>query len=264
VGAILGVTAAQSGPVLAFITTSRIMVVAVLLLFIIVKEPSVPPVDTKREIGIIDAARQVSFSEDRSAVAILGAIFFWFFGYNAIETWFTKYGNEILGFATADASFLLNGIALAFVIFAVPAGLIAGKIGRRRTILAGLVLIVVGLVGAWAVFDNYWLILGVLAIVGVGWALVNVNSIVIVWELLGKSRLGAGTGLYYGASMGAAIFGPLITGILFDIALIMTGGLFGINLMYPVSIVFFIIAFFLTMAIKTGEVGDEEMSEVAA
>jgi len=246
-GAILGVTAVQSGPVLAFLTTSVIMVVAVLILYVIVKEPSVPPADAKREIGIIKAFRQVSFSKDKSAAAIMGAIFFWFFGWNAIETWFTKYGNEVLGFSVPDASFLLNGIALSFVVFAVPSGFIAGKFGRKNTILAGLVIMIVSLGLLWVITD-YLTILGVLAIAGIGWALINVNSIVMLWEHLGQSRVGAGTGLYYAASMGAAIIGPVVSGVLFD--------LLGIGILYPLSIVFFVVAFFLTMAIKTGEVGD--------
>ena len=246
-GAMLGVTAVQSGPILAFLTTSVIMIIAVAILFVIVKEPSVPPADAKREIGIIKAFQQVSFSEDKSAAAIMGAIFFWFFGWNAIETWFTKYGNEVLGFSVPDASFLLNGIALSFVVFAVPSGFIAGKFGRKNTILAGLVIMIVSLGLLWVITD-YWTILGVLAIAGIGWALINVNSIVMLWEHLGQARVGAGTGLYYAASMGAAIIGPVVSGVLFDFL--------GIGILYPLSIVFFAVAFFLTLAIKTGEVGD--------
>ncbi|MHA1483688.1 MAG: MFS transporter [Candidatus Thorarchaeota archaeon] len=189
----------------------------------------------------------MSFSKDKSAAAIMGAIFFWFFGWNAIETWFTKYGSEVLGFSVPDASFLLNGIALSFVVFAVPSGFIAGKFGRKNTILAGLVIMIVSLGLLWVITD-YLTILGVLAIAGIGWALINVNSIVMLWEHLGQSRVGAGTGLYYAASMGAAIIGPVVSGVLFD--------LFGIGILYPLSIVFFVVAFFLTMAIKTGEVGD--------
>ncbi|NHI83865.1 MAG: MFS transporter [Candidatus Thorarchaeota archaeon] len=241
----------QIGPVLAFVTTSLIMIIAVIVLFLVIKETDSPKreeEEEQEEIGILEAMRQVSFSDDKSAIAILGAIFFWFLGYNAIETWFTKYGKEVLGFATADASFLLNGIALAFVIFAVPAGFIAGRIGRKKTILGGLVIMLAALVALWVVSD-YYTILGILVVAGVGWAMVNVNSIVIVWQLLGQKRLGAGTGLYYFASMSAAIFGPFATGVIFDIT--------SITLMYPVSIAFFVVALILTLAIRTGEVGDQ-------
>ncbi|NHJ12647.1 MAG: MFS transporter [Candidatus Thorarchaeota archaeon] len=241
----------QIGPILAFLTTSVIMIIAVIILFVVIKEEKLPKEEEDEkedEIGILEAMRQVSFSEDKSAIAVLGAIFFWFLGYNAIETWFTKYGKEVLGFATADASFLLNGIALAFVIFAVPAGFMAGRIGRKKTILGGLVIMLAALATLWVVSD-YYTILGILAVAGVGWAMVNVNSIVIVWQLLGQKRLGAGTGLYYFASMSAAICGPFLTGVIFDLT--------SISLMYPVSIAFFIVALVLTLAIRTGEVGDQ-------
>ncbi len=251
---LLGVQPTQVGPILAFASTSVIMIVAVIILFLVIKEPTVPRSDPGKtaEVGILEAMRQVSISEDKSTIAILGAIFFWFFGYNAIETWFTKYGNEVLGFLTADASFLLNGIALSFVIFAVPAGYIAGKFGRKNTILAGLIIVIGSLSAIWVVTD-YWTILAILAVTGIGWAMINVNSIVIVWQLLGQRRLGAGTGLYYFASMGAAIFGPLVTGMIFDLT--------SIAFLYPVSIAFFVVAFLLTMAIKTGEVGHKAIGD---
>ncbi|MHA1653576.1 MAG: MFS transporter [Candidatus Thorarchaeota archaeon] len=249
VAAFLGVTVDQSGPVLTFLTTSVIMVLSLIVLFVTVKEPEVPPPDSTRpkEMGILEAIRQVSFAEDKSAIAMLFAILMWFFGYNAIETWFTKYGNEVLGFSTPDASFLLNGIALSFVLFAVPAGAVAGRIGRKNTILSGLVIMIGSLVALWVVTD-YWTILGILAVAGVGWALINVNSIVMVWQMLGQERLGAGTGLYYLASMSAAICGPLLAGVIFDLTSIAT--------LYPVSIGFLVVAFVFMISVRTGEVHD--------
>jgi Na+/melibiose symporter-like transporter len=256
IGAILGVTAEQSGPVLAFLTTSIIMVVAVIILFIAIKEPKVPPEDLEKAIGIREALSQVSFSEDKSAIAVLGAILFWFLGYNALETWWTKYGGDILSFETADASFQLTGFALSFVIFAVPAGLIAIKLGRRNTILLGLIIMIGTLCVTWFMTD-YYVILALLAIAGLGWAFVNVNSIVMVWQQLGQEKVGAGTGLYYCFSMTAAIVGPFITGVIFDITAPFGGG---IGLLFPVSIIFLIIAFILTIMVRTGEVGDQAIS----
>ncbi|MGV9103177.1 MAG: MFS transporter [Candidatus Thorarchaeota archaeon] len=250
-GSFLGVTAAESGPILAFLTTSVIMVISVVILFFAVKEPEVPHEPSKK-MGILQAIHTVSFSEDKSAAALLGAILFWFFGYNAIETWFTRYGKNVLGFLTADASFLLNGIALSFVIFAIPAGLLAGKIGRRRTILLGLCIMIASLFVLWVTTD-YWMILGILGVAGVGWAFVNVNSIVMIWQLLGQERVGAGTGLYYASSMTAAIIGPFISGVIFDLT--------SIAALFPVSITFFVISLILTLAVRTGEVGDAPVGE---
>jgi MFS family permease len=254
--AMFGVGTTQIGPILAFLSTSIIMVIAVLILYKAIKEPPLPPVDQEKpkEIGIIQAFRLVSLSKEKSARAILAAIFFWFLAYNSIETWFTKYGKEVLGFATADASFLFNGIAISFVIFAVPAGFAAGKVGRRNAILTGLVIMLASLSVLWFL-TSYLMIMAILAVAGLGWALVNVNSIVMVWELLGKARLGAGTGLYYVFSTSAAIVGPFVAGVIFDFT--------SIRFLFPISIVFLVIALLITLRVKLGEVGDEAKSEVA-
>ena len=100
---------------------------------------------------------------------------------------------------------------------------------------------------------DYWTIFGILAVAGFGWAMINVNSIVMVWQHLGESRLGAGTGLYYFASMGAAITGPVVTGVLFDLT--------SIAYLFPISLIFFIGSFVLMLTVKTGEVGDAAVSD---
>ncbi|MFX1441463.1 MAG: MFS transporter, partial [Promethearchaeota archaeon] len=183
IGGILGVSAAQAGPVLAFMTTSAIMLVSVAILFLVVKEPEVPPVDLQepKEIGIIEAFRQAASMSDKSALAVLGAIMFWFLGFNALETWFTTYGNLILSFETNQATFLMTAFSLTFVLFAVPAGFMAGRLGRRNTILAGLVGLIAILTLATFMTD-YWTLFALLGIGGFFWAMINVNSIVIVWE----------------------------------------------------------------------------------
>ncbi len=253
---ILGVTPSQTGPVLTFLSTSLIMIAAIVILFVVIKEPPTPPVDSQKpkEIGIIKAVRLVSTLEDRSALAILGAIFLWFIGFNALETWFTKYGNEILGFLTADATFLMTAFSLTFVLFAIPAGFIPSKFGRRNTIIVGLIGLIVSLSVA-AIQTDYVMLLIILAFGGLFWALINVNSIVMVWELVGTSRLGAGTGMYYLFSMGAAITGPLLTGFIFDLT--------SLSFLFPVAVVFIFLALILTLTVKTGEVGDESSSELA-
>jgi MFS family permease len=113
------------------------------------------------------------------------------------------------------------------------------------------------LVVIWFMTD-YMIILVLLAIAGLGWAFINVNSIVMVWQQLGQERIGSGTGLYYFFSMTAAIAGPFITGLIFD-ATAPFGG--GIGILFPLSLVFLVVAFILTITIKTGEVGDSAISK---
>ena len=157
---------------------------------------------------------------------------------------------------------LLGIYSLTFIIFAIPAGMIAKKIGRRNTILIGLI----GLIGimipfmifsvvpipglrtlvTFLPFDWTWEIIidGILLFFGgMFWAFVNVNSIVIVWELAGTERLGTYTGLYYFFSALAAIVSPVVAGALFDAV--------GIQYLFVYSVFFFTVAIICAFFVAT-------------
>jgi len=232
------------GAFIAFLVTSIIMIVALIVLFLYVKEPE-QPFEVEERVGIIEAFKEVLIDDDKSALFMLLAIMFWFFAYNIIETWFTTYGVLILGVSEAQASRALTGFALMFILFAIPAGFIATKIGRRRTIIFGLIGIIIMLILA-APIRNLWIIALLLTIAGVFWAMININSIVIVWEIGGKEKLGAYTGLYYFFSSIAAIFGPLIAGSIFDLV--------GFTIMFWLSVIYLIVALACMFFVKSGEV----------
>jgi predicted MFS family arabinose efflux permease len=77
--------------------------------------------------------------EKRSLVFLLLAIFFWFCGYNAVETFFTLFATNSLGVSPGKGTQLLTMFSLSFVAFALPSGILAGRIGRKKVILVGLV-----------------------------------------------------------------------------------------------------------------------------
>ncbi len=91
---------------------------------------------------------------------------------------------------------------------------------------------------------------------GIGWALININSIVIVWEIATDEKLGSYTGLYYLFSSSAAVAGPAIIGLIFDL---FAAGIF--SLLFPVSSVCFVIAFLMMFGVKSGEMKGIEDSE---
>ena len=91
---------------------------------------------------------------------------------------------------------------------------------------------------------------------GIRWALININSIVIVWEIATDEKLGSYTGLYYLFSSSAAVAGPAIIGLIFDL---FAAGIF--TLLFPVSSVCFVIAFIMMFGIKSGEVRISSPSE---
>ncbi len=227
-----------------FAVTSIIMITALIILMLYIKEPE-KPLDVEERISIIKAFNEVLSDEDKSALFMLLAIMFWFFAYNIIETWFTTYGVLILNVTEYEASRALTGFALVFILFAIPAGFIATKIGRRKTIIYGLIgltalLFIIGFL------RSLLLIAVLLAVAGICWAMININSIVIVWEIGGYRKLGAYTGLYYFFSSIAAIFGPLIAGTIFDLV--------GFEIMFFLSVGFLIVALICMLGVKKGEV----------
>ncbi len=250
VGAIIYKT---QGPFYTFYYTSIIMVIALLILLISIKEPEVPfGADVEEKVGIIDAFREVLSDKDKSGIFMLLAIFFWFLSYNVIETWFTTYGKVILGVNEADASMALTGFALTFILFSIPAGFIATKIGRRKTIIYGLIGLL-GILIASIFVKNLLELALLLTLGGIFWAMININSIVIVWEIGGVSKLGAYTGLYYFFSALAAIIGPSIAGFIFDLT--------SLSLMFQISVVYLIVATLLMTKVRKGEyIGAKQMA----
>lgn len=242
------------GPFITFLTTSVIMIIALIILFIYVKEPK-KPFEREKPIGIVKAFREVFGEKEKSGMFMLLAIMFWFFSYNVIETWFTTYGKLVVGIPEYLASRILTGLALMFILFAIPAGIIADKIGRRNTIRIGIVGIIILLILANFTMDVMALFI-IFTLIGIFWAMININSIVIVWEIGGEAKLGAYTGLYYFFSQLAAIFGPLLAGVVFDLV--------GFGAMYPLSIAYMIVALICMMFVKRGEAKESKVEVTEA
>ena len=199
---------------------SILMVIAALVVFIAIKEPREDTAraddegrwwDTLKEIGAIPR------EERRSLLLILVAIFAWFVGYNAIETFFTSYGTFRLGVAESTASLLLGFFSLTFIVFSIPGGMLAERWGRRRTILIGLVALSALLVLA-SFLPNVYAIGAILFLGGVAWSLININSLPMVVDIAPDDRLlGTYTGLYYISGTLAAIVGPILNGVIIDV-----------------------------------------------
>ncbi len=205
------------GVPLPFIVGSGVMLIAILVVLVAVREPS-PPSEAAGEAvpGLRDALRQVGTAADRSGLYLLGAIFAWFVGWNAMEAFFTIYARAILGVEVGTGTQMLTAFAAALILFSIPSGLIATRVGRKPTILVGLGGMLLGLVvGAFVRSPTVLLI--VLAVMGAFWALVNINSLPMVYDLSGQKSIGAYTGLYYFASSAAAITGPILAGQLIDL-----------------------------------------------
>ncbi|MEJ2261852.1 MAG: MFS transporter [Anaerolineales bacterium] len=205
----------QTGRIAPFVFGSVVLLAAIGVVLLFVREPKVPQ-EIEQEaagMGFVDNLSQVLRASDRSGLLILLAILCWFMGYNALETWISSFGKFSLGINEGRMAILTSGLALMFVVFAVPSGLLATRFGRKRIILIGiaglLLLFFYGLV-----VSSEIMLIALLVPAGFFWALINVNSLPMVYDVGGENQIGAFTGLYYFASNIAAVAGPQVVGIL--------------------------------------------------
>lgn len=219
--------------------------------------------------------RKLTSGEKKSLILLLGAIFFWFCAYNAIETFFTLFATNVLNVSTGVATIMLTSFSLTFVAFALPAGLIAGKRGRKKTIVSGLFLLIafmlpmifinpiltvlgVDVASASSLLIKQIVVIGLLACAGFGWACVNINSLPMVVELASHDKIGRFTGYYYFFSFGASIFSPILFGAIRDLTQ-------DYNTLFIYAVICFGLALLCTLFVKHGEVEphDPEVMEEA-
>jgi Na+/melibiose symporter-like transporter len=251
----------ESNPAYPFWLGSVLVLLSSFLVLLFIREPKVYEQDSEEKPSMIASLQDVIRDRERSALRMLLAIFFWFVGYNAIEAFFTLYAQKHLGLPESDGARLLGHLSLLFVIFSLPSGYIGGKIGRRITILIGICLIVGTMLTSYFLPPSTLVtriaslpVLGVMPVIslllmgaGIGWALININSLPMVVDMTDAIRLGTYTGLYYMASTMAAIVGPNVNGWI----IALTGNDY--NSIMLVGPVFFAGAFVLMLGVRRGE-----------
>ena len=166
-------------PALPFVLFSILMVLVLILFIFRMREPQKPVPD--ENINILSVIRDVFTARDKSVLNVLFAIFFWFFGYSAIEAFFTLYGKEFLLVPESEAAMSLTFFSLTFVLFSIPSGFIATSIGRRKTIIGGICGLTI--IFAVLIFMRQLLIIRILLFIGgIFWAMININSYPMVVE----------------------------------------------------------------------------------
>jgi len=213
-----GGTLYEMGVPLPFIVGAGVMLFAMAVVILFVREPKpreVEQASQEKSPGLLQNIREVLTDEDRRGVIILSAILLWFVGLDAIEAFFTLYARNVLSISPGAATKILSAFAVALILFAIPSGYIATAIGRKRTILIGLTSMLLSLIAGFFVQDATQLLI-LLTIMGASWALININALPIVYDVGGENRIGTYTGLYYLVSSIAAISGPILAGTLID------------------------------------------------
>jgi len=247
-------------PIFPFWMGSALVILAAVLVLIFIQEPK-DYSKTEQQPGMLASLKEVWADTDKGAIRLFLAIFFWFIGYTAIEAFFTLYAKKHLGFNEADGSRLLGHLSLFFVLFALVAGMIGGKIGRRKTIMSGILLLGI-LISVIYVLPPAILtsvltklpVLGTIPVIslflmaaGIAWALININSLPMVVDLVEDARIGTYTGLYYLFSTLSAIAGPNVNGLIVQL----TGKNY--NSIMLVAPVFMLVALLLMIGVRRGE-----------
>ena len=210
-----------------FIVVASIMFVAVGVLFLTVKEPKLVAEQKELEakhpewnLAEDDGSGHETLPKNvkKSLGFLLASICLWFIGYNAVETWFTTYVSQVMGQALGGASTCLLIATGGAVISYIPIGVLASKIGRKRTIMGGIILLAscfgLGYFLTTTYHEINLIMFVVFALVGLAWAAINVNSLPMVVEMCKGSDIGKFTGYYYTFSMTAQVVTPVVAGYL--------------------------------------------------
>ena len=186
----------------------------------------------------------------RSLILILASVALWFIGYNAITSKYSVYAHNELN---KDYNATLMIAQVAAVIAYIPVGLVASKIGRKKTILIGVAMLTAAFGGA--IFINSssptWLMWILFALAGIAWATINVNSFPMVVELAQGNDIGKYTGYYYTASMAAQVVTPILSGALMD-------AVGSMRILFPYATLFVALAFVTMIFVKHGDSRPEQ------
>ncbi len=181
---------------------------------------------------------RLSGAEIKSLALILASVALWFIGYNSITSKYSVYASNVLFF---DFNLTLIIAQVAAIISYIPVGIVASKIGRKKTILAGIVMLGAAFLMGYFISPGVtqYVMIPIFILAGMGWATINVNSFPMVVELAKGGDVGKYTGYYYTASMAAQIVAPILSGVLYD--------LFGMRATFFSFGTLFVAASFVTM-----------------
>ena len=243
----------------AFISVGVIMLTILAIFLWKVKEPKMVAEKEANDqaYGLIEEEGEVHDMHDLpkdkrlSLYLILSSVFLWFMGYNAVMTKVSDYAPKILQLPSFTLPLLVANVT-AIIAF-IPIGILSTKFGRRKTILAGIILLTLCFGSVFFLSkDTGWVMYIVFGLTGIGWATINVNSYPMVVELAKGTNVGKYTGYYYAFSMAAQILTPILSGLFMD--------LIHPKVLFPYATIFVALAFITMFLTKHGDAAPEKKS----
>ena len=239
-----------------FLIVSAVMFLAVGILFLTIRERKLTEENQALEaqhpewnLAVDDGSGNEALPKPvkRSLAFLLASIALWFIGYNGVTTWFSTYVDVVMGQGLGGAS---QCLLIATVVSYIPIGALAAKIGRKRTIQIGIVLLAACFAMGYALTTMYTTITPVMfvvfALVGFAWAAINVNSLPMVVEMCKGSDIGKFTGYYYTASMAAQVVTPVLAGTLMR--------QIDYRVLFPYAALFVALSFVTMLFVRHGDV----------
>ena len=223
--AIINLMGAVGG--ISYLIVAALMAVSVIVLYFTTNEPKLAAAEKEYEAEhpeqqLVeeepDGSEELPKEVKRSLVMLLNSIALWYIGYNGVTTWWTTYVGRVMGQGLGGASTCLLVATGGAIVSYIPVGQLASKIGRKKTIQGGVILLAVCFASAYFLTTHYQSINAVMfvvfALVGLAWAAINVNSLPMVVEMCKGSDIGKFTGYYYTFSMAAQVVTPILAGTL--------------------------------------------------
>ncbi len=236
-----------------FLSVGLLMIGGVTILFLTIKENKL-----RKEVGIDEEEEEVEHVEikrekseklpkdvQKSLVFMLMSVAFWFIAYNAVTTAFSRYATQVWGVEGGGYADCLMVATVAAIVSYIPIGQIASKIGRKKTIQIGIILLGSCFFAA-GLYNSYHFTMNIFfAIIGFAWAAIGVNSYPMVVEISTAGDVGKYTGYYYTFSMAAQVVTPILSGFLLEHVSYRT--------LFPYAVFFSVLAFFTMGMVKHGD-----------
>lgn len=241
-----------------FLSIASIMLLCVAILFMTIKEKQLRIADDEAENEEASTAQhgKMEPAVKRSLMFILFSVAFWFMGYNAVTTAFSKYANVVWGMSGGEFAKPMMVATVAAIISYIPVGSLSSRFGRKKMILAGVVLLACSYLSGMFFTTFSPLLNIVFGMVGIAWAMINVNSYPMVVEMSQGSDVGKYTGTYYTFSMAAQVLTPILSGFLLEYV--------GYWTLFPYAALCVLIALLLFTQVKHGDNRPEKRSLLEA
>ena len=236
-----------------FMSVAAFMAVCVLALFFTIKEKKlrenmIYEDETRKEEVKESTSAKTKLPKDvqRSLIFMLLSIALWFIGYNAVTTAFSRYATEVWGLQNGGYADCLMVATVTAVIAYIPIAKVSAKLGRKKTILIGITMLLI-CYGSASFYSSYHVSMTFFfGLIGIGWASINVNSLPMVVEMCSSADVGKYTGYYYTFSMSAQVITPILSGFLMENI--------SYRVLFPYAVIFSALAFFTMTQVKHGDV----------